>query len=183
MSRARATGSLAAALLLAGAAFDSTSLYVPAVGLFLLIAAAVAWVRLARRGASVERLPGAWSVIEGAPYRLAIEVRRARVLGGTPRVIDPLLEKPLEVGPEPEAVLGVETSFPRRGRHPLPVVALELGDPFGLRSARVRAAEGSTVLVLPRVEAVFPGGGDSRRRGRASHGGARPRTCPGRAVR
>ena len=154
MSRMRATGFLAAALLFAAAAFDSPSLYVPAIGLALLAAAAAAWARLARRGASVQRLPGAWSVIEGETYRLAIEVRRARVLGGMARVIDPLLEEPLPVGSDQDLVLHAETRFQRRGRHELPVVSLELFDPFGLRSARMRGSEATTVLVLPRVEAV-----------------------------
>src|SRR2546423_3673786 len=101
MSRMRATGSLASALLLAGATFDSPSLYVPAVGLGLIAVAALVWARLARRGASVERLPGAWSVVEGQPYRPASQARLGRLIGGNARPIDPPLDGPLKIGPQP----------------------------------------------------------------------------------
>ncbi len=154
MSRMRATGILAAVLLLAGAMFDSPSLYVPGVGLLLLGAAAIGWTRLARRGASIERLPGTWSVIEGEPYGMATRVRQGRLAGGSVRVHDPLLGAPREIGPSPDVVLESEARFERRGRVELPAVALELSDPFGLRVARVRSAEPANVLVLPRVEPV-----------------------------
>lgn len=154
MSRMRATCTLAAALLLAGGAFDSPSLYVPGIGLPLLVAGATAWVRLAARGASIERLPGPWSVVEGEPYRLAIRVRAGRIPNAVARVIDPLLDRPLPLGAGPETNLEAETRFERRGRRVLPELILEIGDPFGLRRARVRGSGTPTVLVLPRVEAV-----------------------------
>jgi uncharacterized protein (DUF58 family) len=169
MSRMRATGLLALALLFAGTVFDSPSLYVPGIGLLLLAAAALAWVRLARRGASVERLAGAWSVVEGEPYRLATRVRRGRPVGGSARLVDRLLERPVAVESRGELVVESLTSFPRRGRAELPEVVLELADPFELRRARIRSAKPSAVLVLPRVEpvtapplgaALAEGGGD-----------------------
>ncbi len=154
MTRMRATGLLAAALLFAGAAFDSPSLYVPAIGLALLSGAAAVWVRLAAHGASVERLSGAWSVVEGASYPLVTRVHHGRVSAPAGRLIDPLLDQPLPIGTRFGGELEAETSFERRGRHQLPAVTLEIGDPFGLRVARVRGTEGREVLVLPRVEAV-----------------------------
>jgi uncharacterized protein (DUF58 family) len=154
MTRMRATGLLAAALLLAGGAFDSPSLYVPAVGLALLAAAAAAWVGLAARGASVERVPGAWSVVEGESYRLDTRVRGGRFPAPGGRLVDPLLDRPLPLGARFAGELEAETSFERRGRRKLPTVTLEIRDPFGLRVAAVRGSEAREVLVLPRVEAV-----------------------------
>ena len=154
MTRMRATGLLAAALLLAGGAFDSPSLYVPAVGLGLLAAAAAAWVALAARGASVERLPGAWSVVEGETYRFDTRVRGGRFPAPGGRLVDPLLDRPLPLGARFAGELTAETSFDRRGRRRLPAVSLEIRDPFGLRIVGVRGSESREVLVLPRVEAV-----------------------------
>jgi uncharacterized protein (DUF58 family) len=154
MTRMRATGLLAAALLLAGGAFDSPSLYVPAIGLGLLAAGATVWVGLAARGASVERQPGAWSVVEGETYRLATRVHGGRIPAPGGRLIDPLLDQPLPLGARFGGELAAETSFDRRGRRKLPAVNLEIGDPFGLRIVRVRGSERREVLVLPRVEAV-----------------------------
>src|ERR671930_90269 len=54
MLGARATLLLAAVALLAGAAFDSPALYVPAISLALLVAGSRIWVRLAARHARIE---------------------------------------------------------------------------------------------------------------------------------
>ncbi len=153
MTRMRATCSLAAALLLAGAAFDSPSLYVPGIGLLLLAGTAIAWVGAAVRGASVERQDGAWSVVEGEPYRLQTRVRPGRIRPPQARVSDPLLERSIRVDPSFGA-LEAETRFERRGRRLLPPAALEISDPFRLRVARLVGSERPAVLVLPRVEAV-----------------------------
>jgi uncharacterized protein (DUF58 family) len=167
MSRMRATCSLAAALLLCGSAFDSPSLYVPGIGLLLLAGACVVWVRLASRGTGVERLPGAWSVEEGAPYRLATSIEIGPVRPPRVRLVDPLLGGALPL----EALSGVveaQTRFERRGRHPLPKVTLEIRDQFDLRVVRRGSSERPAVMVLPRVEEVSaptPGGTLSHRGG------------------
>jgi uncharacterized protein (DUF58 family) len=150
----RATLLLAATLALAGASFDSPSLYVPAIGLALVAAGVAAWVRLAARGAAAERLPGAWSVVEGEPYRLALRLRRGRIPVPGGSVVDPLLDRPLALEGRFGGRIEGQTLFERRGRHALPAVTLRIGDPFGLRVAAVRSPEEGEVLVLPRVEPV-----------------------------
>jgi len=162
MSRTRATCMLAAALLFCAAAFDSPSLYVPGIGLLLLTGVALAWVELARRGVVVERLPGAWSVVEGQPFRLRTAVEFGRVNPPRARIVDPLLERALTIEAE------------RRGSRQLPKVTLEVGDQFGLRIASSVSDEGPTVLVLPRIEEVSApraGGQHSHRGGFGSGAG------------
>lgn len=168
MTRMRATGLLAVALLLGGGAFDSPSLYVPAVGLAVLAASTAAWVRLAKRGAAVERLPGAWSVAEGEPYRLAVRVSAGRIPAPGGRLIDPLGEAPLTLGPRFGGEVVTEARFEGRGRRRLPAVRLEIADPLGLQAVSLHARAGAEVLVLPRVEPVVVpvhGGRLSRRGG------------------
>ena len=153
MNRMRATCSLAAALLLCGAAFDSPSLYVPGIGLLLLVVVAFAWVEAAIRGASVERLEGAWTVVEGERYRVATRVRPGRIRPPQARLSDPLIERSIPVDPS-SGVVETEARFERRGRRLLPAVALEISDPFRLRVARLVGSERPAVLVLPRVEGI-----------------------------
>src|SRR5919198_3300186 len=68
----RSTLVLTAAFVLAGAAFDSPTLYVPGIALAGVAAAARAWVGLAARRTRLECLPGPWSVVEGEPCRLRV---------------------------------------------------------------------------------------------------------------
>jgi uncharacterized protein (DUF58 family) len=154
MSRLRATGLLAAALALSGALFDSPSLYVPAVGLGLLAAGAAAWVGLAARGASAERLTGEWSVVEGEPYRLGVRLREGRVPAPGGSLVDPLLAEPLPLGPRFGGRVEATTTFSGRGRRELPAPRLRISDPFGLRVIDRRGPATAEVLVLPRVEPV-----------------------------
>jgi uncharacterized protein (DUF58 family) len=174
VSRARATVLLAAALALAAASFDSPSLYVPAVGLALLAALAAAWVGLAARGASAERVGGEWSVVEGEPYALVARLHGGRVPAPGGSLVDPLLQQPLPLAPRFGGLVESRSSFDRRGRHELPALTLRISDPFGLRVASLRQSAGPEVLVLPRIEPVQvpPGGGAlSRQSGEGqSHG-------------
>jgi uncharacterized protein (DUF58 family) len=173
MSRTRATCMLAAALLFCAAAFDSPSLYVPGIGLLLLTGVALAWVELARRGVVVERLPGAWSVVEGQPFRLRTAVEFGRVNPPRARIVDPLLERALTIEAE-SGIIEAEARFERRGTRQLPKVTLEVGDQFGLHIASSASEDGPTVLVLPRIEEVSaprPGGQHSHRGGFGSGAG------------
>jgi uncharacterized protein (DUF58 family) len=166
MSRTRATCMLAAALIFCAAAFDSPSLYVPGIGLLLLAAAALAWIELVRRGVAIERLPSAWSVVEGEPLRLRTAVEFGRLRPPRARLADPLLERGLAIEAK-SGIVEAEARLQRRGSHRLPRATLEIADQFGLRSVRVASDEGPTVLVLPRIEAVAapPGAHDSHRGG------------------
>lgn len=156
MPTARSPVKLAAALVLAGAGFDSPSLYVPGIAIGLLWAGSLVWKTLAVRGARVERERGPATVVEGEPYPLRIRIRAGLV---PPRgeLVDPLLERPLPV----RASLGrsvrqvsVPVRFSRRGRRRLEPTRLIVRDALGLHEGELRSADGGEVLVLPRVEPV-----------------------------
>ena len=74
MIRPIVTALLGLALCLAGATFDSASLYVPGVGLIVLAAAAIVWVALAAQGATITRQPGPHTIVEDDPYQLRVEM-------------------------------------------------------------------------------------------------------------
>lgn len=157
---ARSAGCAALGLLLLGVAafFGTPALYVPGVGLVLLGVGAVAWVRLAARGARVERELSGGRVMEGAP--LPVVVRTAA--GGLPlpscEVEDALLADPLPVPGGAGATLELEARFERRGVVDAPPPRLRLRDPLGLVEASVVGTEGARVLVLPRIEPVLADG-------------------------
>jgi uncharacterized protein (DUF58 family) len=150
----RATILLAATFLLAGAAFDTPSLYVPATGLVLLTVALWAWVRLAARGTGLEPAGGDRSVVEGARYRLAVEVRRGWLPWPQARLRHPLMARALPLPPRFRGFKSVELRFPRRGRWRLEPLRIEITDPLGLHRFESRSGAEQAVLVLPRVEPV-----------------------------
>jgi uncharacterized protein (DUF58 family) len=163
MLGARATLLLAAVALLAGAAFDSPALYVPAISLALLVAGSRIWVRLAARHARIDRERGPWSIVEGEPYNFLVTVRAGRIPlpGGT--VVQPEARRAIPVGIRSLRRLMVEVPGLRRGRHRLAPVTLEVTDPFRLNGLTIPAGEGDQVLVLPRIEPVLarPGRGST----------------------
>ena len=89
--RPLATGVLGAALCLAGATFDSASLYVPGVALMAIAAIATAWVQLAASGAAIARRTGPHTVVEEEPYPLRVEVRSGLLPAPGGELIEPLL--------------------------------------------------------------------------------------------
>jgi uncharacterized protein (DUF58 family) len=162
---------------LAGAAFDSASLYVPGVALVLLGVGAWTWVELAARGTQLERERGPNTVIEGEPYPLRIRIRRGLVpLRG--ELVDSLLERPLplalglrsqlrslviRVRGQPRSGAGrpgrvrqvsLALSFARRGRRELGPARLLARDPLGIHGREVRGGGGGELIVLPRIEPV-----------------------------
>ena len=153
---ARSAIRLGAALVLAGAAFDLSLLYVPGVALALLWAGSLAWVRLAARGARVERERGPATVVEGEPYPLRIAIRRG-LLPLRGELADPLLDAPVRVHAFARADRrhSVTLRFPRRGRRRLAPATLTIGDPLGLHSRELDSDHGGEVLVLPRTEPVM----------------------------
>lgn len=165
---ATVTTALAAALVVAGGAFDSASLYVPGVALLALAGGAVAWVHLATRGARVERAAGPETVAEGEPYPLSIHLRGG-LLPPRGELVDPLLERPLAISfgrgwirariRRTEMTVGEEVRFEHRGRHRLEAPRLIVRDPLGLCSRTVEGRAAGEVLVLPRIEPVRAGGG------------------------
>jgi uncharacterized protein (DUF58 family) len=156
VSDGRSTIALAVALVLAGGAFDSPSLYVPGVAIALLWAGSLVWVWLAARGARIERERGPATVLEDEPYPLRIRLSRGLV---PPRgeLTDPLLEAPLPVRAplrNRARQVSVAVRFARRGRRRLEPARLTVRDPLRLHIRELRSEDGGEVLVLPRTEPV-----------------------------
>jgi uncharacterized protein (DUF58 family) len=167
LPRARTTVLLGVALLLAAAAVDSPSLYVPGVGLLLLALGAVAWVELAARGVRVHRDPGPSTGIEGETYPLHVRLERGRVPLPGGELRDPALETALAVRPGAAGELRASIRLGRRGRRVLAPTTLLLRDPLGLHARELTAGRPSDVLVLPLVEPVIGAkGGGARSEGR-----------------
>jgi uncharacterized protein (DUF58 family) len=152
-SAARSTITLGIGFVLAGAAFDSVSLYVPGIALAVLAAASWAWVELAAKGARLEVAPGPATVVEDEPYPVRIDVGA----GAVPlrAVLEhPLLERPVAVAISRSGRIEhvrVDASFPRRGRRSPGRVTLRINDPLHLHR-RELGCDSPEVLVLPRVE-------------------------------
>jgi uncharacterized protein (DUF58 family) len=148
VTRAFGAALLGASIGAGAAAFDSPSLYVPAVALVLLGLGSWAWVALAAQGAGVVREPGPATVEEQAPYPMRLSVRRGLV-----RAPGGMLEEPL-LGPVPlhrvPHHIRVEVKFARRGHRTLEPARLEIVDPLGL-ARRELSSDAADVLVLPRV--------------------------------
>jgi len=151
---ARPTLLLAAALVLAAAAFDSASLYVPGIALALLVAGSALWVGLAARRVRIERPPGPWTIVEGDPYPLEVGISAGRLPLPGGRVVHPLAERPAPIAPRSPGQARLRLSSLRRGRQAIEPVRLLLADPLGLRTVELRGGDADQVLVLPRIEPV-----------------------------
>jgi uncharacterized protein (DUF58 family) len=162
MLRPFLTALLGVALCLAGGTFDTPSLYVPGVTLFVLAVGATVWVWLAARGATVVRVPGPHTVMEEEPYPLRVEVRSGLLPPPGGELLEPLLGWPVPVGGRWSRRLRINVRFSRRGRRALEPDLLVIRDPLRLFSREVVGGGGEEVLVLPRVEPVTaPGSGGS----------------------
>jgi uncharacterized protein (DUF58 family) len=150
-------------MLLAGAAFDLPSLYVPGAALGILTGGALAWVDGAARGARLERVRGPSTVVEDEPYPLRLRLRRGLLPFPGGELTDPLLERPLPLEPAWREGLTAELRFARRGRRQLVPATLAIHDPLRLHARTIASADGGELLVLPRVEPVeiAPGAGDA----------------------
>jgi uncharacterized protein (DUF58 family) len=149
-----ATAALGIGLALAGLGFGSPSLLVPGFALAGLALAAVAWTELAARGLAIKRVSGPARIVEGDIYPLRLDLRRGW-LPPPPGVLeDPLLERPVPVGPLRPRRVELPLRMARRGRVTLDGGAWTIADPLGLRTRRVAAPAGGELLVLPRIEPV-----------------------------
>lgn len=167
MTRALGAIVLGAAMLVAGLAFGSPSLFVPAVGLLGLGVGAVLWVGLAAAGAAIERRAGPATVEEDRPWPLVLRLRPGLVPPPGGELVEPLLGRALPLRHMARAAR-VEVRFERRGRRTLEPARVSIGDPLGLAERRLATAP-AEVLVLPRVEPISapPGGGAGRLGSRA----------------
>jgi uncharacterized protein (DUF58 family) len=174
VTRAIVTVVLGIGLCLAGATFDSPSLYVPGVGLTLLGVASVAWVSLAARGASLIRLPGPPRVVEDEPYPLRVELRSGILPPPGGELIEPLLGWPVAIGGRWSRKVRINVRFSRRGRWLLEPGRLVIRDPLRLHVREVVGNGDEEVMVLPRIEPVTaPGGGGAASGERSGIGAGR----------
>lgn len=162
---------LGVALCLAGATFDSPSLYVPGVALASLAAVALAWVRLAARGARVDRLRIPPSVVEEEPCPLRLEVRTGLLPPPGGELLEPLLGWPVPIAGRWSRRVRINVRFSRRGRRRLEPPRLVVRDPLRLHSVEVQGTDQHEVLVLPRVEPVRAAGASGGPGGAAGAGG------------
>jgi uncharacterized protein (DUF58 family) len=175
MLRPVVTALLGLALCLAGATFDSPSLFVPGVGLLALAVLAVGWVLLAARGATITRRPGPHTVVEEEPYPLRIEVQSGIAPPPGGELLEPLLGWPVPIAGRWSRRLRINVRFSRRGRRVLEPALLVIRDPLRLYTHELTAPGGEEVLILPRVEPVTaPGSGGA---GAGARGGLG--TAPG----
>jgi uncharacterized protein (DUF58 family) len=173
MLRPVVTALLGVALCLAGATFDSASLYVPGVGLLALAVGAVGWVLLAAQGAVITRTPGPHTVVEDEPYPLRIEVRSGLAPPPGGELLEPLLGWPVPIAGRWSRRLRINVRFSRRGRRVLEPAILVIRDPLRLFSRELTATGGEEVLILPRVEPVLaPGSGGAGAGARGGLGAA-----------
>ena len=159
MIRALATCALGVALVLAAATFDTPSLYVPGVALALIALVAIAWVRLAARGAAVLRAPGPATIVEEEPYPLRLEMRTGILPPPGGELLEPLLGWPLSIGGRWSRRVRINVRFERRGRRRLEPATLVIRDPLHLQVRELHGEGGGELLVLPRIEPVRAAGG------------------------
>ncbi len=157
MKRAAGVALAGAALLLAALTFDSATLFVPAVALLFLPVLVMAWVWLAWRGASVERVLEAERVVEDDPVEARVKLRGLIGLPGA-ELHDPLSSGSVGISAAlwtRQIELRILARFPTRGRVPLPPPQLRLGDQLGLvQMIRSGPDSHQELLVLPRTEKI-----------------------------
>jgi uncharacterized protein (DUF58 family) len=168
------TALLGLALCLAAATFDSSSLYVPGVGLIVLALAATGWVVLATQGAGIERRPGPHTVVEEESYPLRVETRPGLLPPPGGELWEPLLGWPVPIAGRWSRRLRINVRFSRRGRRVLEPGRLVIRDPLRLYTREVVGSGGEEVLVLPRVEPVTAPGGSGAGSGDRGGSGAEP---------
>jgi uncharacterized protein (DUF58 family) len=159
VSRAAWTALLGGLLLLAAAAFDTESLYVPGVALAAAGICAAGWVSLAVAGARVERVPGPHAVQEEEPWPLRVRVVAGIVPAPGGELLEPLLARPLPLAGRRSRSARIEVRFERRGRRSLAPARAVIRDPLGLAARELASGDATEVLVLPRIEPVEAAGG------------------------
>ncbi|HEX8075941.1 MAG TPA: hypothetical protein VF545_13285, partial [Thermoleophilaceae bacterium] len=161
MTRAGGAAALGGLMLAAALTLGASTLYVPAVGLVLLAAAAWTWVALAAAGARLERRGGPHTVQEEHEWPLVLELHRGLLPPPGGELSEPLLDRPIPVGHRAARRARVEVHFGRRGRRTLEPAVASIRDPFGL-ARRELTAPPIELIVLPRIEPVLaPAGGEA----------------------
>jgi uncharacterized protein (DUF58 family) len=157
MPSARTAAALGIALVLAGAGFGTSALYVAGIGLVALVGVAVAWVELARPRRLV-RAPGPARIIEGEPYPVELTAAGARIPPPAGEITDPVLDSPVELGPGWDGHLSARPTLSGRGIRHLGPARIEVRDPFGIWARTASSPPVGQLLVLPRIESVVAAG-------------------------
>ncbi|MGH2712600.1 MAG: DUF58 domain-containing protein, partial [Thermoleophilaceae bacterium] len=157
--RPLATAILGVGLCLAGATFDTVSLYVPGLALFAIAVGSTAWVLLAASGAEIVRQAGPHRVVEEEPYPVRIEVSSGILPPPGGELVEPLLGWPVPIAGRWSRRVRINVRFSRRGRRVLEPGRLVIRDPLRLFSRELADRGGEEVLVLPRIEPVTAPGG------------------------
>ena len=169
--RAPVTAALGAALTLVGLGFGLDAALVCGIALLLLAVGAVAWVELATRRGHVVREPGPGRLEESEPYSLRIALRRTLVPPPGGELTDPLLDRPVPVGPRWSRRLERDVWLERPGRRLLKPARLVVRDPLGLWQRELDSGRSGELVVLPRIDPVRWTGAGSEPGGQSSGSG------------
>jgi uncharacterized protein (DUF58 family) len=170
--RAPATAALGAALVATGFGFGLDAALVCGLGLLGLAGGAVAWVELATRGGRLERERGPRRLDERDSYPLSLGLRGTAVPPPGGELRDPLLERPVVVGPTWGRSLSKSVWFDGPGRRRLDPARIVVRDPLGLWERELASDRGEEVVVLPRVDPIhWPEGGSEDEGGRSGGSG------------
>lgn len=150
-------------LVVVGRVLGLPELYAIGAGLGLLALACSAWVAVRRADVAVSRSVRPSRVHVGGPCTVEIQVRnRSRRSSPVLRLLDPvtgtagadLLLAPIRLRRTAEVAYRLPTT--RRGIVRVGPLQVEVGDPFGLATARAVAAPPVEVTVLPHVDDIPP---------------------------
>jgi uncharacterized protein (DUF58 family) len=170
--RAPATAALGAALTATGLGFGLTAALVCGLGLLGLAAGAVLWVELSVRRGRLERERGPGRIDERDPYPLRLRLRGTLLPPPGGELTDPLLDRPVHVGPRWRRQLARDVWLEGPGRRRLGAARLIVRDPLGLWRRELRTDRGADLVVLPRVEPVRWGDGGTEAGGRSQGSGS-----------
>lgn len=177
--RAPATAALGAALVAAGFGFGLVAALVPGVGLLALSGAAFAWVELATRGGRLERERGPGRVDERDSYPLRLRLSGTLLPPPGGELTDPMLERPVPVGPGWSRRLSRDVWFEGPGRRRLDPARITVRDPLGLWQRTLESNRSDELVVLPRIDPIrspengSEDGGRTEGSGSSSEGSAR----------
>jgi uncharacterized protein (DUF58 family) len=170
--RAPATAALGVAFTAAGLGFGLTAALVCGIGLLVMVTGAVAWVELSTRGGRLVRERGPGRIDERDPYPLRVRLIGTLLPPPGGELRDPLLGRPMRVGPRWRRELRRDIWLDGPGRHHLGAALLVVGDPLGLWHRELSTTRSDDLVVLPRVEAVHWGAGGTEAGGRSAGSGS-----------
>ena len=152
--RAPVTVVLGTALTLVGLAFGLDAALVCGIALLVIAIGAVAWVELSTLRGRLEREPGPVRLEESDPYPLRIVLRRTLLPPPGGELIDPLLDRPVPVGPRWSRRLQRDIWLENPGRRKLEPARLVVRDPLGLWQRELTSGPSGELVVLPRIDPV-----------------------------